>query len=114
MGINEIGENMKIKEYEEFVVSNSREALTDVNYSFIGLAGEVGECLEWYKKAVLRGNKAGIWSPKDLKLELSDVLFYLTRIAKFHNWTLKDIMTANVDKLTERRKSDIVTSKENK
>lgn len=95
---------MKIKDYEEFVINNSKQQLTDINYSFIGLAGETGECLEWYKKSILRHDTR--FSEEDLKNELGDVLFYLTRITKFYNWTLKEIMETNINKLVERQKGD--------
>lgn len=93
---------MKVKEFEEFVVTKCKFPIEDVEYSFIGLAGEVGECMEWYKKKVLRGDPK--FTDDHLKLELGDVLHYLVRIADYNGWTLKDIMEANMNKLKERNK----------
>ncbi len=94
---------MKMKEFEEFVVGNARMPLTNENYiySFVGLAGETGEVMEWLKKSKLRTSKTKL-TELDLQNELGDVLHYMVRIAKFHGWTIGDIAQANVDKLKER------------
>ncbi len=64
----------------------------------MGLAGEVGEVMEHLKKHYRDGKVPG----DDLKLELGDVLHYLTVIAHAYGWTLDDIAQANVDKLAKR------------
>jgi len=91
---------LKTKEYEKFVSENARMPLNDLTYSFIGLAGETGECMEWLKKSVYR--KDAKYTDGHLLLELGDVIHYVTRIALNKGWSLKDIMGANVEKLTER------------
>lgn len=91
---------MKVKEYEDFVRSQAFIPLENEAYSVIGLCGESGEVAEWYKKAVIRGNPK--YTEDMLKLELSDVLHYICRIALNHEWTLKELMEANKVKLEER------------
>lgn len=91
---------MKLNEFVTFVTTRNRIPLDNVAYSFIGLGGESGECLEWYKKAVMRGDKD--LSQKDLKNELGDVLHYMVRICAHYGFTLKDCMEANVEKLEKR------------
>jgi len=94
---------MKVKEWNEWV--NSRVSdYVDLNYCVIALNGEAGEVAEWYKKAVLRGNKDGKYTDLDLALELGDVLFYLTRICSIKGWDLKEIMDMNKAKLIEKDK----------
>lgn len=93
---------MKVKDFEKFVEDKAAMGIMDVNYSFVGLAGEAGECMEWHKKVNLRGTSK--LSEDDLKNELGDVLHYCSRIANYYGWTLKDCMEANVEKLTERLK----------
>jgi NTP pyrophosphatase (non-canonical NTP hydrolase) len=94
---------MKLREFEDFVVGNARMPMTQENYlySFVGLAGECGEVMEWLKKSKLRTSKTKL-TEHDLKNELGDVLHYMVRIAAFHGWTIGDIAQANVDKLKER------------
>lgn len=94
---------MKVKEFEEHVL-NRCSNYVDLNYCIIALNGEAGEVAEWYKKAILRGNPGDKYTELDLKHELGDVLFYLTRICKLKNWTLKEVMDANVIKLKDRAK----------
>ena len=69
-------------------------------YYFIGLAGEVGEVMEWYKKSVLRGDER--FTHQDLLHELGDVIHYLTGIGNQYGWTLEDMKDANIAKLTAR------------
>ena len=90
----------KVKEFEAFVAAGV-QPLSDDAYNVIGLCGESGECAEWVKKNQFRGNKS--YTEEMLKLELSDVLHYVTRLALNHKWTLKEIMQANMDKLEKRR-----------
>lgn len=90
------------KEFEQFVASNAKMGLNEVAYSFVGLAGETGECMEWLKKKVLRNTPCKL-THEDLKLELGDVLHYVSRIGQAYHWTLDDIMAANVKKLKGRK-----------
>jgi len=94
---------MKVKEFEAFVTNNARMPLTEKNYvySFVGLAGETGEVMEWLKKNKLRSTNPQ-FTEDDLKNELGDVLHYVARICYHHGWTLKGVMKANVDKLSKR------------
>lgn len=91
---------MKVKDYEAFVSDAARTPLTEFAYSFIGLAGETGECMEWLKKSVYR--KDPRFTDELLKSELGDVLHYLTRIALAKGWTIKDLMAYNIKKLEAR------------
>lgn len=65
----------------------------------MGIGGEAGEVQELLKKSV-RDGKLDL---NDLKLELGDVLYYLSRIASWHGMTLTEVMEANVVKLEERQ-----------
>lgn len=88
-------------EYEQFVVKNTGSFL-DLNYCIVALNGEAGEVAEWHKKVNLRGKPNGL-TDNDLKGELGDVLWYLTRIAVLKGWTLDEIMTFNMMKLEARK-----------
>lgn len=92
---------MTTAEYEAYVESRCK-GYCDLNYCIIALNGEAGEVAEWYKKFVLRGNVVGNLRMEDLKKELGDVLFYLTRLAALNEWTLDQIMDTNKAKLDDR------------
>jgi NTP pyrophosphatase (non-canonical NTP hydrolase) len=92
---------LKIKKFAEFVSQSARIPLSNLTYSFVGLGGEAGECLEWFKKNEFRGDKKA-FDDDDLLNELGDVVHYVTRIALQKGWTLQDVMQANVDKLKAR------------
>lgn len=92
---------MTTTEYQAWVEARCRP-YTDENYCIIALNGEAGEVAEWYKKYKLRENPTGLLSREDLKKELGDVQFYLTRLASLNGWTIEDIMNANKAKIEER------------
>jgi len=92
---------MDTKKYEDYVLSQCK-SYVDEPYLVIALNEEAGEIAGWYKKFVLRENVAGKHTVDDLKGELGDVLFYLTRLALMRGWNLEDVMLYNVDKLNDR------------
>lgn len=67
--------------------------------ALLGLAGEAGEVLDIYKKAWFH-------TPKDrseeLKLELGDLFYYLTKVVDLSGFTVEEILQANHDKLAGR------------
>lgn len=94
---------MKLRDYEDWVDEQARYPLKDINYSFVGLAGECGEALEWHKKRNLRDVRGNNLTEDDLKSELGDVLHYLVRISRFYGWSVKDLIKNNVEKIEARR-----------
>lgn len=66
--------------------------------SALGIGGEAGEVQELLKKWIRDGKDIR----NDLKLELGDLLHYLTKIAQDFDFTLEELMQANIDKLIER------------
>jgi NTP pyrophosphatase (non-canonical NTP hydrolase) len=90
---------MKLRDYATWVDSRVKDYV-DLNYCVIALNEEAGEIAGWYKKGVLR--KDSKFTDEELKLEVGDALFYLTKICLLKGWTLKEVMQANHDKLVER------------
>lgn len=71
----------------------------------LGLTGEAGEVAEKVKK-FLRGDHGSLMPETQrllLQAELGDVLFYVTKLAHLHGWTLNDIARNNYEKLHGRR-----------
>ena len=92
---------MTTKEYEDYVYSRCKD-YTDANYCVVAINEEAGEIAGWWKKHQLRGNPTGKLTVADLKGELGDVLFYITRLAYHYGWTLEEVMNHNKAKLDER------------
>jgi len=92
---------MKLRDYENWVERQAAYPLDNINYSFVGLAGEVGEAMEWHKKVNLRAQICKL-GKNDLKSELGDVLHYTVRIARHYGWTVKDLINDNVEKIEKR------------
>lgn len=74
-------------------------------YPALGLSGETGELLEKIKKLFRdRGGKIDKEFKKLVKLELGDILWYLTQIATDFNIRLSDVAFSNIKKLSSRKK----------
>ena len=95
---------MTLNQYQNEVESFAKPYMTE-QYCVIGLGGESGEVLEWYKKFILKSNM--IKKPlteEDLILELGDILFYLTRLADIKGYSLQEVMDLNIKKHREENK----------
>jgi len=75
-----------------------------VTYPMLGLAGEVGELLNKYKKT-LRGDIKGI-SKEDALGELGDILWYVSAICTDLDLRMMEVAGKNIDKLLKRKVED--------
>jgi NTP pyrophosphatase (non-canonical NTP hydrolase) len=76
-----------------------------VRYNILCLSSEAGEVSDVLKRA-MRGDYSRRITDyrEDILLELGDVLHYVCRIADDHGFTLQEVVDANVEKLTNRKK----------
>ena len=65
----------------------------------MGLCGEAGECVDYYKKVIFQGHD---FDPNKLIDELGDVLWYIAITAAGLGTTLSGIATHNSEKLRQR------------
>ncbi len=85
------------------------DAGTNPIYPTLGLCGESGEVADKVKK-VLR-DQAGnfdVHSLEGLRLELGDVLWYVSQLATELNLSLDEIAEANLAKLASRVARDVI------
>ena len=74
-------------------------------YPTLGLVGEAGEVADKVKK-ILRDHK-GIFdsaSKEAIKLELGDVLWYISQLSSEFGFSLEEVAQSNIDKLRSRAK----------
>ena len=78
-------------------------------YPALGLAGESGEVCEKVKK-VLRDNDGVFTDEKKIEMakEVGDVLWYIATISHDLGYTLEDIAIMNRDKLSSRKKRNVI------
>ena len=73
-------------------------------YPTLGLVGEAGEVADKVKK-ILRDND-GLFDEKskdEIKLELGDVLWYISQLASELGYELDDVANSNLKKLKSRK-----------
>lgn len=68
----------------------------------LGIAGEAGEVADIIKKVNHHGHPLTPELLAKLKKELGDVLWYVQAVSYRTGWTLEEIASANLDKLTAR------------
>jgi NTP pyrophosphatase (non-canonical NTP hydrolase) len=78
-------------------------------YPTLGLCGEAGEVADKVKKVIR--DQDGVFSSEvveALKLELGDVLWYVTQLASELGLDLEVVAQANLDKLTSRAARNVI------
>jgi NTP pyrophosphatase (non-canonical NTP hydrolase) len=101
---------MDCNEYQKRAVSTAIYPATHkVTYPLIGLAGEVGELCNSYKK-VIRDSNGVITEEKrkQLKGELGGVSWYLAAVAADLGFTLEEILTYNLEQLQSRKERGVL------
>lgn len=100
-------------EFEEYQIKSKQlairpELLDNIQYLAIGLGGESGEVLNELKK-MMRDNDGYINQDarEKIKLELGDVLWYITQLASRFDLNMSNIAEENIKKLEEMMKNDL-------
>lgn len=101
---------MHVAQWEEFCRDNwvvpQGEALHDLVYMALGVAGEGGEVADEVKKLIREhGWEYNPSWKKRIGLELGDVLYYVTRLAQNLGYTLEEVMILESDKIKAKRAS---------
>ena len=103
---------MDLNQYQE----QARKTATYPNvgknpiYPTLGLCGETGEVAEKVKKVIRDGR--GIFDQKacdQIKLELGDVLWYVSQLSSELGFDLEEIAKLNLDKLSSRSKRGMIS-----
>lgn len=98
---------MHINDYQDWTISTAiyPESGTGSNlelyYLSLGLASEAGEVAGKVKK-IIRDRQ---YNPGAIMSELSDVLWYVARLADSLGLTMEDLATLNHGKLTKRKEA---------
>ena len=99
---------MTFDEYQQAQVDSLPMRPDPLTYSILGLAGEAGEVAEAYKKAMRRGEPKLVVADFEvcdaLILELGDVLWYVSKVARELGVPLSEVARRNMEKIEHRRK----------
>lgn len=106
---------MTFNEYQKLAMSTAQ---TDPQYIdtlmaktiwVMGIAGEAGEVVEKWKKAV--AYRAGTFDTEqwtDFTKELGDVVWYIAVLAESLGLSFEEIMQLNVKKLADRQQRNVI------
>jgi NTP pyrophosphatase (non-canonical NTP hydrolase) len=103
---------MRLDEYQAKATQTSKKPTiegSDVMVPIMGLAGEVGELLNEYKKR-LRDGEAHVHFEDRVKEELGDILWYVAETASKFGLKLEDVAQQNLEKTRSRWLQDDPTS----
>jgi NTP pyrophosphatase (non-canonical NTP hydrolase) len=104
---------MTFDEYQKLAFKTAHIAYDDPlmqnSVWVMGIAGEAGEVVEKWKKAVAyREGKFDEAQFEDFKKEFADVIWYIAVLAESLGLSLDEIMQQNVAKLADRQKRDVI------
>lgn len=105
---------MTFDEYQKVAIttahqSESADPLLQKSIWVMGIAGEAGEVVEKWKKAVAYRN--GEFSEAefaDFKKEFADVIWYIAVLADSFGLSLDDLMKENIEKLASRKARGVI------
>lgn len=99
-------DNLSFFEYEKIAKSTAvyPNRGNNIDYTILGLAGEIGEICEKRKKIIRDHNNVATPEQKlEMAKELGDVLWYLTATAHELGYSLVNIAKWNNEKLLSRK-----------
>ena len=104
---------MTFDEYQKQAIKTAHKAYDDPlmqnSVWIMGIAGEAGEIVEKWKKAVAyREGKFDDQQFSDFKKEFADVIWYIAVLAESLGLSLDEIMQQNVAKLIDRQKRGVI------
>ena len=104
---------MTFDEYQKQAVTTAHVAYDDPlmqnSVWVMGVAGEAGEVVEKWKKAVAyRDGKFSDAEFEDFKKEFADVIWYIAVLAASLGVSLEEVMKANLAKLADRQKRNVI------
>ena len=111
-------EGHTLTEYEDFVTGlmsphSMRDPSTKLATAGLGLGGEGGEVADLVKKILFHGLEFDENVRQKLIKELGDIMFYVAFAARnVCNTTLREVIEANIEKLSARYKTGKFTTQE--
>jgi NTP pyrophosphatase (non-canonical NTP hydrolase) len=95
---------LSIEEYQKEAWKTALESAKTPAYMVANLAAEAGEVAGKYAKWI----RDGELDPDAMKKELGDVFWQLAGLSTVMGWSLSDIATQNLKKLSERIKNKTI------
>lgn len=104
---------MKIKDYIKWTGNTcaklETKRLDDIHMIF-GMATEVGELMDAYKKNIAYKSKLDLINVQE---EIGDIMFYIASFCRMNNFDLDKIIEKNVKKLESRYPENFTEEKAN-
>ena len=97
---------MEFKEFEDSIVTVHEHRPDALTYAMLGIAGESGEAVDAYKKALRSTEPDNVkFTPNRgiILLEFGDILWYVAKAAKELGSNLESVAYMNIKKLELRR-----------
>jgi len=105
---------MTFDEYQKAAITTALQSSTDdpllqKSIWVMGIAGEAGEVVEKWKKAVAyRNGQFNDEEFADFKKEFADVIWYIAVLADSLGLSLDELMQENLDKLASRKARGVI------
>jgi len=94
--------------YQEFTPTTAiYDPKVEGDYITAGLVGEIGEIYSLMAKYHRDGTDYSEFRDK-LKSELGDVMWFITQMANYYEFDMRDIIMGNMSKLIDRQERNVI------
>lgn len=100
---------MNFNDYQEQAAETALPTAYDLNYAFSGLAGEAGELVGLWAKAIRDDGFITTTRMHQVSKELGDVLWFCAHLATMLDLSLEDIALQNLEKLRSRQERGVIS-----
>lgn len=102
-GVNPTANRVNVyQQWTRTVWTNDIDPQEQMTHALFGLATEVGEVIDPFKKSRYTPHRNVQVDKEHLTEEIGDVLYYLVRVADMNDIDMYDVCQTNIDKLEKR------------
>lgn len=102
---------MTLNEYQDAASKTCKPNCDNAEYLILGLCSEAGEVADKRKKFLRDSDKTSEQAAthrQAIMLEIADVCWYASQLARFYGYTLEEVCSANLAKLASRHERGVI------
>lgn len=102
---------MTLNDFQDAASKTCKPNCDNAEYLILGLCSEAGEVADKRKKFLRDSDKTSEDAAKhrrEIIMEVFDCLWYASQVARFYGYTLDDVASMGLEKLTSRKQRGVI------